>query len=166
TGTLAAGVNGDGSLAQSGDLDVSASGAVAATGRNVAGGNAALSGSALDLGGSTTSAHGALVLAARTADAILSGATVTAGGGLNVSAANALVNDQGMLSAADIQLNAASLSNRDGKIVSSGALTGDVRGALQNQGGTMQATGAAQVRAGGIDNSTGAIAGSQLTITA
>ncbi|MDR5884256.1 hemagglutinin repeat-containing protein, partial [Caballeronia sp. LZ032] len=166
TGTLAAGVNGDGSLAQSGDLDVSASGAVAATGRNVAGGNAALSGSALDLGGSTTSAHGALVLAARAADANLSGATVTAGGGLNVSAANALVNDQGTISAADVQLDAASLSNRDGKVVSSGALTGDVRGALQNLGGTMQATGAAQVRAGGIDNSTGAIAGSQLTITA
>ncbi|WP_321867906.1 hypothetical protein, partial [Paraburkholderia tropica] len=33
TGTLAAGVNGDGSLAQTGDLNVSASGAITATGR-------------------------------------------------------------------------------------------------------------------------------------
>ncbi|WP_321969309.1 two-partner secretion domain-containing protein, partial [Paraburkholderia tropica] len=42
TGTLAAGVNGDGSLAQTGDLNVSASGAITATGRNVAGGNASV----------------------------------------------------------------------------------------------------------------------------
>jgi filamentous hemagglutinin len=62
TGTLAAGVNGDGSLAQSGDLSVSASNAVTATGRNVAGGNATVTGSAVNLAGSTTSANGAVTL--------------------------------------------------------------------------------------------------------
>nr|WP_329606563.1 filamentous hemagglutinin N-terminal domain-containing protein [Paraburkholderia polaris] len=45
TGTFASGVNGDGSLAQSGDLNVNASGGVAANGRNVAGGNAPFAGS-------------------------------------------------------------------------------------------------------------------------
>ncbi|MDR5762501.1 hemagglutinin repeat-containing protein [Caballeronia sp. LZ035] len=166
TGTLAAGVNGDGSLAHSGDLDVSAAGAVTVTGRNLAGGSAALSGSALDLGGSTLSAHRALVLTARSGDADFSGATITAGGSVKASAANALVNDHGELSATDIQLDAASLSNRNGKIVSSDALTGDVRGDLQNQGGTMQAAGAALVRAGSIDNGKGSITGSQIALAA
>ncbi|MDR5838782.1 hemagglutinin repeat-containing protein [Caballeronia sp. LZ034LL] len=155
TGTLAAGVNGDGSLAQSGDLDVSASGAVTATGRNVAGGNAALSGSALDLGGSITSARGALVLAARAADAKLSGATTTAGGGLEVSAANALVNDQGMLSATDIRLNAASLSNRGGTIASNGRVA-VVAGAVVNASGSMTARNGLAVTADGmLDNADG-----------
>ncbi|MDR5882864.1 hemagglutinin, partial [Caballeronia sp. LZ032] len=159
TGTLAAGVNGDGSLAQSGDLDVSASGAVTATGRNVAGGNAALSGSALNLGGSITSAHGALTLAARGADANLSGATTTAGGGLEVSAANALVNDQGVLSAADIQLNAASLSNRDGLIAQTGTGTAAlaVANTLDNRAGSIASNGRVAVAAGTLVNASGSM---------
>ncbi|MFP3712061.1 hypothetical protein SB783_49625, partial [Paraburkholderia sp. SIMBA_009] len=68
TGTLAAGVNGDGSLAQTGDLNVSASGAITATGRNVAGGNANVSGASVDLAGATNSANGALILAANSGD--------------------------------------------------------------------------------------------------
>ncbi|MEM5372164.1 hypothetical protein V4C53_39940, partial [Paraburkholderia azotifigens] len=39
TGTLGAGVNGDGTIANSGDLSVSSTGAVTATGRNAAGGD-------------------------------------------------------------------------------------------------------------------------------
>jgi filamentous hemagglutinin len=68
TGTLAAGVNGDGSLAQSGDLNVNASGAVTATGRNVAGGNASVCAAAVNLAGATNSANGALALAANSGE--------------------------------------------------------------------------------------------------
>ncbi|WP_321944533.1 filamentous hemagglutinin N-terminal domain-containing protein, partial [Paraburkholderia tropica] len=87
TGTLAAGVNGDGSLAQTGDLNVSASGAITATGRNVAGGNASVSGAAVDLAGATNSANGALILSANNGDLNLSGAATTAGGTLDARAA-------------------------------------------------------------------------------
>ncbi|MCA8277565.1 filamentous hemagglutinin N-terminal domain-containing protein, partial [Burkholderia sp. AU30280] len=44
TGTLGAGVNNDGSVAHSGDLNLTASGQLTATGQNVAGGNASLTG--------------------------------------------------------------------------------------------------------------------------
>lgn len=44
TGTLGAGISNDGSVAHSGDLDLTASGQLSATGQNVAGGNASLTG--------------------------------------------------------------------------------------------------------------------------
>ncbi|SAK90693.1 filamentous hemagglutinin outer membrane protein [Caballeronia calidae] len=142
TGTLAAGVNGDGSLAQSGDLNVGASGAVTATGRNVAGGNANVNGGAVNLAGSINSANGALVLAASSGDLNLSGATTTAGGTLDARASGSLTNDNGAMSSGGAQtVTAGALSNRNGQIVSGGALTETVTGATNNQGGTMQANG-------------------------
>ncbi|MBN3804325.1 filamentous hemagglutinin N-terminal domain-containing protein [Paraburkholderia sp. Ac-20336] len=159
TGTLAAGVNGDGSLAQTGDLNVSASGAVTATGRNVAGGNASVSGAALNLAGSTNSANGALVLAANGGDLNLSGATTTAGGALDVRAAGTLTNDNGAMSSGGAQtITAGALSNHYGQIVSGGTLTEAVAGAIDNQGGTMQAAGALSSSSGSLDNSGGTIA--------
>jgi filamentous hemagglutinin len=118
TGTLASGVNGDGSLAQSGDLNVSASGAVTATGRNVAGGNGTVSGAALNLADATNSANGALVLAANGGDLNLSGATTTAGGTLDARAAGILTNDDAAMSSGGAQtITAGALSNRNGQIV-------------------------------------------------
>ncbi|NKJ50978.1 cell surface protein, partial [Burkholderia sp. SG-MS1] len=159
TGMLAAGVNGDGSLAQTGDLNVSASGAVTATGRNVAGGNASVSGAALNLAGSTNSANGALVLAANGGDLNLSGATTTAGGALDARAAGTLTNDNGAMSSGGAQtIIAGALSNHNGQIVSGGTLTESVTGAINNQGGTMQAAGALSSSSGSLDNSGGTVA--------
>jgi filamentous hemagglutinin len=56
TGTLGAGVNSDGTIANSGDLNVASSGAVSATGRNEGGGNTTIQGASLNLAGSNTSA--------------------------------------------------------------------------------------------------------------
>ncbi|EEA03642.1 filamentous hemagglutinin family outer membrane protein [Burkholderia sp. H160] len=159
TGTLAAGVNGDGSLTQTGDLNVSASGAVTATGRNVAGGNAGVSGAAVNLAGSTNSANGALSLAANSGDLNLSGATTTAGGALDARAAATLTNDNGAMSSGGAQtISAGALSNSNGQILSGGALTANVTGAVSNVGGTMQAAGALTANAGSLDNTAGHIA--------
>ncbi|WMY10016.1 hemagglutinin repeat-containing protein [Paraburkholderia phenoliruptrix] len=159
TGTLAAGVNGDGSLAQSGDLNVYASGAVTATGRNVAGGNASVSGAAVNLAGATNSANGALALAAKSGDLNLSGATTTAGGTLDARASGTLTNDNGAMSSGGAQtITAGALSNRSGQIVSGSTLTENVSGATKNQRGTMQAAGALASSSGSLDNSGGTLA--------
>ncbi|CAB3666174.1 tRNA nuclease CdiA-2 [Paraburkholderia phenoliruptrix] len=159
TGTLAAGVNGDGTLAQSGDLNVYASGAVTATGRNVAGGNASVSGAAVNLAGATNSANGALALAAKSGDLNLSGATTTAGGTLDARASGTLTNDNGAMSSGGAQtITAGALSNRSGQIVSGSTLTENVSGATNNQRGTMQAAGALASSSGSLDNSGGTLA--------
>ncbi|NLP65387.1 hemagglutinin repeat-containing protein [Paraburkholderia sacchari] len=159
TGTLAAGLNSDGSLAQSGDLNMSASGAVRATGRNAAGGNANISGATVNLAGSSTSANGAMTLAANGGDLNLSGATTTAGGTLDARASGTLNNDNGAMSSGGAQtVTAGALSNRGGQMISGGALTGNVAGATNNQGGTMQASGALSVASGSLENSGGHIA--------
>ncbi|MEM5342434.1 hemagglutinin repeat-containing protein [Paraburkholderia azotifigens] len=159
TGTLAAGVNGDGSLAQSGDLNVSASGTVTATGRNVVGGNASVSGAAVNLAGATNSANGALALAANSGDLNLSGATTTAGGTLDTRAAGTLTNDNGAMSSGGAQtITAGALSNHSGQIVSGSTLTENVTGTTNNQGGTMQAAGALASSSGSLENSGGIIA--------
>lgn len=159
TGTLAAGVNGDGSLAQSGDLNVSSSGAITATGRNAAGGNAGISGASVNLAGSSTSANSAMTLAANGGDLNLSGATTTAGSSLDARATGTLNNDNGAMSSGGAQtVTAGALSNRAGQMVSGGVLTENVTGAANNSGGTMQANGALSASSGSLENSAGHIA--------
>ncbi|HEY4299096.1 MAG TPA: filamentous hemagglutinin N-terminal domain-containing protein, partial [Paraburkholderia sp.] len=159
TGTLGAGISSDGSITQSGDLDVSATGALSATGRNAAGGNATLQGTSVDLSGSTTSANGNLALNASGGDLNLSGATSTAGGTVNASASGTLTNDNGALSSGGAQtITAGALSNRSGQIVSGDTLTANVADAVSNQGGTMQAAGALNAHAGSLDNTAGHVA--------
>ncbi|MFP3710820.1 hemagglutinin, partial [Paraburkholderia sp. SIMBA_009] len=75
TGTLGAGVNNDGSVGKSCDLNLSSSGQLTATGQNVAGGNASISGGAINLAGSQTAANGNLSLNANAGDVNLSNAT-------------------------------------------------------------------------------------------
>jgi len=159
TGTLGAGVNGDGSLAQSGDLSVTAGGTLTATGRNAAGGNAALNGASVNLAGSSTSANGTLALTASSGDLNLTGATTTAGGALDTRASGTLVNDGGVLSSGGAQtITAGALSNRNGQIVSGSSLNVVAASDLSNQGGTLQSAGALAVSAGSLDNSGGHIA--------
>jgi filamentous hemagglutinin len=159
TGTLGAGVNGDGTLAQAGDLSVTAGGTLAATGRNAAGGNAALSGASVNLAGSSTLANRTLQLAASSGDLNLSGATVTAGGALDTRASGTLTNDGGVLSSGGAQtVTAGALSNRNGQIVSHGTLNVAATSDLQNQSGTLQSSGALSVNAGSLDNTGGHVA--------
>ncbi|ACC73408.1 polymorphic toxin type 22 domain-containing protein [Paraburkholderia phymatum] len=159
TGTLGAGVNGDGTMANAGDLSVSATGVVTAAGRNAAGGNASVNGSAVNLAGSTTSAKGTMTLAANGGDLNLSGATTTAGTTLNARATGTLTNDSGALSSGGAQaITAGALSNNSGQMVSGATQTATVTGAVSNQSGTMQANGALSLQAGSADNTGGHIA--------
>lgn len=156
SGTLGAGVNTDGSIAQTGELNVIASGALNATGRNAAGANATLQGASMNLAGGSTTANGNLTLAATSGDINLSGSTTTAGGAITTSAAGTLVNDNAALKSGGAQtITAGALSNRNGQMIAGGALSENIAGALQNQGGTMQAAGALVTRAGSVDNSAG-----------
>ncbi|MFM0500963.1 hemagglutinin repeat-containing protein [Paraburkholderia caffeinilytica] len=163
TGTLGAGVNGDGTLSQSGDLSVTAGGTLSATGRNAAGGNAALNGAALNLAGSSTSANRALGLTARSGDLSLSGATATAGGALDMHAAGSFDNSHGDLSADQLALHATNLVNHGGSITQTGtgAMTVDVTGTLDNRGGTLQTNSdGLAVGAAALVNDNGTIASS------
>jgi filamentous hemagglutinin len=156
-GTLGAGVNEDGSIAQTGDLSVSSGGAVSATGRNEAGGNTAISGASVNLAGSNTSANGAVTLAANAGDLNLSGATTTAGSALNASAAGTLVNDSGNASGSAVKLTAGALSNVNGQFVSGSTLDSQISGGLNNRAGVMQAAGRETIHAGSMDNTGGRV---------
>ncbi|WP_423392498.1 hemagglutinin repeat-containing protein [Burkholderia sp. LMG 21824] len=156
TGTLGAGVNNDGSVGKSGDLNLSSTGQLTATGQNVAGGSASISGGAVNLAGSQTAANGNLSLNANAGDLNLSGATTSAQGAVNANAAGALINDHGSLSSqGGTTLTAGSISNQGGKVSAQGPLSVQSSGAISNQGGTLVSENAIQVRGGAIANNQG-----------
>ena len=168
TGTLGAGVNSDGTIANAGDLSLLASGALTATGKNEGGGNTNIAGASINLAGSNTSANGMLALSANGGDLNLSGATTTAGGALIANTAGTLVNDGGNLSGESLQVAAANVSNRNGQLVSGSTLNVSAASDLSNQGGTMQSAGALAVNAGSLDNTGGRIVslnGDGITLT-
>ncbi|CAG9220186.1 hypothetical protein PSP6_440001 [Paraburkholderia tropica] len=158
SGTLGAGVNGDGVVTQPGALNLTTTGALSATGTNLAGGDAHLAGASLNLAGSETSATGNMTLAANAGDANLAGANVKAGQALATRASGAVTTDHATLSSGGSQtLDAAALSNRAGQIISGGALSTNVAGAANNTGGVAQAAGAQSINAGSLDNTGGHI---------
>lgn len=159
TGTLGAGINSDGSIANTGDLVLNANGALTATGRNAAGGSATVQGASVNLAGSSTSANGNLTLTATAGDLNTSGATTTAGASLSASATGTLTNDNGAMSSGGAQtVTAGALSNRNGQMVSGGTFTENVTGAVSNTAGTMQAAGAFNASVGSFDNTAGRVA--------
>jgi len=132
---LGAGIQADGSLAQSGQLTVNAAGALQATGRNVAAGNAFLSGASVDLHGGQTGAAN-IALTATNGNVNTAQAHIGTPGTLSVTAtAGTLDNRNGDLSANQLALNVAGLNNDHGSIVQSGA--GDTSIAM---GGTLDNT--------------------------
>ncbi len=158
TGTLGAGVNNDGSVGKGGDLNLSSTGQLTATGQNVAGGSASISGSGVNLAGSQTAANGNVSLNANAGDLNLANATTSAQGALNAKAAGALINDQGALSSqGNATLTADSISNQSGKISAQGSLNVQSNGAIANQGGTLVSENSIQVRGGAIANNQGTI---------
>ncbi|WP_375541702.1 hemagglutinin repeat-containing protein [Paraburkholderia sp. CNPSo 3281] len=149
TGSLAAGVNGDGVVTQAANLNVVSSGALAARGHNVAGGDATLSGASVNLAGSETAADGNLSLRANAGDLSLSGATTSAQGAVNAQATGALVNDHGAMTGGAVTLDAGRLSNQGGNVSAQGSLNATAAGDVSNQGGVLVSQGAMQVRGGG-----------------
>lgn len=171
TGTLAAGLNPDGVPVGGADLTVNASGAVSATGRNLASGNAVIHGERLDMAGSQTATNGNLSLSASAGGLDLTGATTAAGAALVVNVRGALNNDRGQMSSgAATTLTATNVSNQGGQI-EGGALVIRTTGDLLNQGGSLKQLGQGDttITAGGkLDNTGGTIAanGQGLTVEA
>jgi filamentous hemagglutinin len=178
TGSLAAGVDTSGNVGQSGDLIVVASNALAANGRNFAGGNVTLQGASLDLSGSTTTANGNLSLLAENGDVNLTGANTNAGQRIDINVPSGTVrndtqraNELAQINAAQININAAGLTNRGGLINQTGTADTSIQitGEFDNSGGTL-ITNAADLalQAGSIANAGGKVqlAGSgKLTVT-
>jgi filamentous hemagglutinin len=138
---LGAGINKNGSLAQTGALTVSAAHGIEALGQNLAAGNASLSGASLDLGGSQTGAAN-IALAATSGNVNAAGADVHTAGMLSVTAnaapTQSLINAHGSLSAGLLALNVANLENTHGLIIQGGA--GDTDITLSTPGGTFDNT--------------------------
>ncbi|HDR9104764.1 TPA: hemagglutinin repeat-containing protein [Burkholderia vietnamiensis] len=178
TGLLGAGVNSDGSVTQTGDLQLATTGQLNATGKNVAGGNVSAKGSGVNLAGSTTAANGDLSLTATVGDVNFTNATTSAQGAITANAAGTVINDRGNLtSGGATSLTGNDVSNQSGAVSSQGPLsvtaanhianrsgvfvsqsTMALRGStVANNQGTVQSAGRATVDAITLDNTAGRI---------
>ncbi len=158
TGTLGAGVNNDGVVTQGGDLNVTATGQFVATGHNVAGSNATMTGGSVNLAGSTTAATGALTLDANAGDLNLSSATTSAQAAVKAGASGAVINDHGKLSGGSgVTLEVGRVSNQGGEISAQGPLFVKSSGQIANQGGELVSQGTAEIHGGAILNRQGTI---------
>ncbi|WP_418162264.1 hemagglutinin repeat-containing protein [Pantoea vagans] len=156
--TLAAGVDGNGTLSQPGNLLLNSQGELKAQGKNLAHDQIQARGSRVDLAGSQTSAD-AIALTSTQADISTQGATV-AGRTLGIQAATALNNDDGKLSAGSLAITAQNVSNNRGLLRQQNreALTLSTGSLLNNQG-TLSNEGDTRLQAQHIENRGGLIAG-------
>ncbi|KAA5929370.1 MULTISPECIES: filamentous hemagglutinin N-terminal domain-containing protein, partial [unclassified Pantoea] len=156
--TLAAGVDGNGTLSQPGNLLLTSQGELKAQGKNLAHNQIQAQGSRVDLAGSQTSAD-AIALTSTQADVSTQGATV-AGRMLGIQAATALNNDDGKLAAGSLAIAAQNVSNNRGLLRQQNreALTLSTGSLLNNQG-TLSNEGDTRLQAQHIENRGGLIAG-------
>ncbi|CAB3749046.1 hemagglutinin repeat-containing protein [Paraburkholderia humisilvae] len=165
TGALGAGVDANGNITGSGSLAVSGAGSVSTTGQQIAGGNLAMSGSSLNMAAAQTLAKGNVSLTATgaggdTGNIAHAGGALQAGGSLTANASGAFANDQGQVSAAQLNVTAGSVTNRSGTLSQTGA--GDMSvaasGAFDNTGGTVTTNAQnVAVRSASLSNANGKI---------
>jgi filamentous hemagglutinin len=173
-GVLGAGVQNDGKLGAAGDLRVTNSGALVASGNNIAAGNATLQGAIVDLSSSQTGAANIAVIATQ-GDVTTSKSTVVALGTLSVTAntqaGQTLVNQGGKLSANQLDLKVSNIANtQGGEIVQSGTGASSITasGAIDNSGGTLASNGSLAFTAASLNNKGGTLRAAQasdLTLT-
>ncbi|HET7329512.1 hemagglutinin repeat-containing protein [Dyella sp.] len=159
-GTLAAGLQGDGTLSGTAQLDVTTQGVLAATGKNAASGALQLSGGALDLHGATTRAGGDIRLGATQGGIDHTSGDLATEGHLSVQAAQAFNNAHGRLQAGGLAVQAGALTNRGGSLLQTGGgdTTLAVNGLLENDQGTIATNGShLTLAAATLDNTGGAI---------
>lgn len=137
---LAAGIDGNGKLGESGSLTIDATQGASSQGRNLAGENLKVTAADVDLSGSRTQAQN-ITLTAKTGNAELSTADLDATQTLNVTTERTLRTDGATLTAEQVQLSAHELSNVKGDIVQTGSadLHIDLPGDLDNSGGRIAA---------------------------
>ena len=143
---LGAGIHNDGTLATSGNLAVTTTGALTAGGQNLAPVRVTFQGAAVDLSGSQTYA-GTIALTATQGNVATSGATVSTPGTLSLNAnANSdqtLVNVNGKVTAGQLDLHAANITNTQaGQLVQTGpGATTLITGIFDNSGGLLASNG-------------------------
>ena len=160
SGILAAGVQDDGRIGESGDLTLAADGALSAQGENLAGGSLNARGQRLDLSGSRTQGKN-ITLDARNGDLVTRGGTLAAQQQLSARTGNRLDNDGGALSASRLDLQAHDLSSQQGQITQTGGddLAIALQGSLNNRGGRIASnSGSLTLDADTLDNQSGEIA--------
>ncbi|WP_085561807.1 hemagglutinin repeat-containing protein [Burkholderia pseudomallei] len=158
TGLLGAGVNSDGTVTQAGDLQLTTTGQLNATGKNVAGGNVSATGSGVNVFGSTTAANGNLSLNATAGDVNLTNATTSAQGAITANAAGTVINDHGNLtSGGATTLTGGNVSNQSGTVSSQGPLSVTAAGQLANQSGVFVSQSSMALHGGTIANNQGTL---------
>lgn len=156
--TLAAGVGGNETLSQPGNLLLTSQGELKARGKNLAHDQIQARGSRVDLAGSQTSAD-AIALTSTQADISTQGATVV-GRTLGIQAATALNNDDGKLAAGSLAVAAQNVSNNRGLLRQQNRETLTITtGSLLNNQGTLSNEGDTRLQAQHIENRSGLIAG-------
>ncbi|WP_341887202.1 hemagglutinin repeat-containing protein [Variovorax sp. YR752] len=164
TGVFGAGIQSDGKLGSAGELRVTTSGALVASGTNLAAGDAVLHGASVDVSASQTNAAN-IGITATQGNVITSKATVITPGTLaitaNSNAGQTLVNDGGTLNADRLDLKVSNISNtHEGEIVQTGtgATTIAASGALNNDGGRIASNGQdLTLQAASITNNAGKV---------
>lgn len=158
---LAAGVQNDGKLAESGDLRLHADGQLSVHGQTLAGGNLHASGQGVDVSGSQT--QGQRVELDSGAGHLLTQNAGVSARDLTLRSGQTLNNDGGTLSADAITLSARHLSNRKGKLVQTGggALAVNLPGNIDNREGEIAANGDIQLAAHAVDNRSGKVLAAQ-----
>lgn len=158
TGLLGAGVNSDGSVTQTGDLQLATTGQLDATGKNVAGGNVSAKGSGVNLAGSTTAANGDLSLTATVGDVNFTNATTSAQGAITANAAGTVINDRGNLtSGGATSLTGNDVSNRNGAVSSQGPLSVTAADQIANQSGVFVSQSTMALRGSTVANNQGTV---------
>ncbi|CAN5594360.1 hypothetical protein BH10PSE18_BH10PSE18_21930 [soil metagenome] len=165
TSVLGAGMQNDGTLGSVGDLQVTARHGAMAQGIHLAAANLSVQGGSIDLTHSQTSAAN-IALTATQGDITTSGATVTTPGALavtaNSQATQALINKGGDLYAGQLDLHASNIANTNGgRIVQTGAgatvIAMAMAGTLDNSAGVIASNGDTTIAAGGLTNQGGTI---------
>ncbi|MDU4961607.1 MAG: hemagglutinin repeat-containing protein [Sporomusaceae bacterium] len=162
SGILAAGLGTDGKFGSGsqGDLNVTAGGAILASGQQAAAGHITLQATDIDLTDSLTSAGQTLTATATGGDIIHQNAVMQAGGALRLTAGGSIDNTDGRIQAASINLAATDLINHAGSLIQTGdqPLAITLSGAFDNTDGYLGAKAlTAEIRAGSLDNQGGRI---------
>ena len=167
SGTLGAGVAGDGSLQGIGALDIVTLGTLAANGRSLASGSITLQGSALDLSDAQTQAGGEVSLTSTSGGIDHHGATLATSGALTVRSAGNVDNGGGQMQAGQLDAQAAAWRNAYGSVQTQGPMTARLTGLLDNTHGNWISAANTALRAAALTNTDGTVyAGGDADLTA
>lgn len=164
-GTLAAGLQSDGSLGSSGDLTATTAGNLADNGRALAAGNLRLTGSAIDLSNSQARAN-TISLTAKQGNVTNAAGNLAANGTVTITTPGSLINggttsaQGGKISAGTLVLQAVALNNQYGSLIQTGSagLSLSFTGAFDNASGNLSTNAQnLSINAASVDNTGGTL---------